>query len=140
MVAGAGRVAPVLDGVVLGDPAWADAVPATGFRQTQPDEGEPASERTEVRVVFTESTLYVGVICYDRDPGAITVSGSRRDSSLDDSDSIQIILDTFQDKQSGFVFGTSPAGQEYEALLTSKWVGVISEAANGHAGGWSVCA
>ena len=44
-----------------------------------------------MRVIFTESTLYVGVICYDRDPGSITVSGSRRDSSLDDSDSIQII-------------------------------------------------
>ena len=87
----ASETAPRLDGVVLGDPALADVVPATGFRQTQPDEGEPASERTEVRVIFTESTLYVGVICYDRDPGSITVSGSRRDSSLDDSDSIQII-------------------------------------------------
>ena len=90
-VAVASETAPRLDGVVLGDPAWADIVPATRFRQTQPDEGEPASERTEVRVIFTESTLYVGVVCYDRDPGSITVSGSRRDSSLDDGDSIQII-------------------------------------------------
>ena len=118
-VAVASATAPFLDGVVLGDPAWADAVPATGFRQTKPDEGEPASERTEVRVLFTESTLYVGVVCYDRDPGLITVSGSRRDSSLDDSDSIQIILDTFRDKQSGFVFGTSPAGQEYDGQVVN---------------------
>ena len=110
---------PLLDGVVLGDPAWAEAVPATRFRQIKPDEGEPASERTEVRVLFTESTLYVGVVCYDRDPGSITVSGSRRDSSLDDSDSIQIILDTFRDTQSGFVFGTSPAGQEYDGQVVN---------------------
>ena len=116
-VAVASESAPLLDGMVLGDPAWADVVPATGFRQTRPDEGEPASERTEVRVVFTESTLYVGIVCYDRDAGAITVSDSRRDSSLDDSDSIQIILDTFRDQQSGFVFGTSPAGQEYDGQV-----------------------
>ena len=60
----------MLDGEVLADPVWTNVVPATEFWQTQPDEGQPASERTEVRVVFTESTLYFGVICYDRDPGA----------------------------------------------------------------------
>ena len=111
--------APHLDGVVLGDPAWADVVPATGFSQTKPDARQPASERTAVWVVFTDSTLYIGVVCYDRDPGSITVSDSRRDSSLDDSDSIQIILDTFRDKQSGFVFGTSPAGQEYDGQVVN---------------------
>ena len=64
-------VAPVLDGAVLDDPAWALAPPATGFVQTQPDEGRPASERTEVRIVYTADTLYFGVICYDTDPSAI---------------------------------------------------------------------
>ena len=111
--------APRLDGVVLGDPVWDVAAPATGFRQTQPDEGAPASERTEVRVVFTESTLYIGVICYDRGAGSITIADSRRDASLDDGDSIQIILDTFLDRQSGFVFGTSPAGQEYDGQVVN---------------------
>ena len=111
--------APGLDGVVVGDPVWDAAAPATGFRQTQPDEGAPASERTEVRVVFTESTLYIGVICYDRDAGSITIADSRRDASLDDGDSIQIILDTFLDRQSGFVFGTSPAGQEYDGQVVN---------------------
>ena len=110
---------PRLDGVVRGDPVWARAAPATGFRQTQPDEGAPASERTEVRVVFTESTLYVGVVCYDRDPGSIAVADSRRDASLDDGDSVQFILDTFLDRQSGFVFGTSPAGQEYDGQVVN---------------------
>ena len=110
---------PRLDGVVLGDPIWNAAAPATGFRQTQPDEGAPASERTEVRVVFTASTLYIGVICHDRDAGSITIADSRRDASLDDGDSVQIILDTFLDRQSGFVFGTSPAGQEYDGQVVN---------------------
>jgi len=112
-------IAPRLDGVVRGDPAWDMAHPATGFRQTQPEEGAPASERTEVRAVFTASTLYLGVVCYDRDASSVTVADSRRDASLDDGDSIQVILDTFLDRQSGFVFGTSPAGQEYDGQVVN---------------------
>ena len=117
----------MLDGEVLADPVWTNVVPATEFWQTQPDEGQPASERTEVRVVFTESTLYFGVICYDRDPGSLTITDSRRDSSLSDSDSIQIILDTFRDEQTAFLFGTSPAGQEYD--------GQVANAGEGGTGG-----
>ena len=108
---------------MLGDPAWADVPFATGFRQTNPDEGQPATERTEVRVLFTADTLYVGVVCYDRDPDAIIVTDSRRDSSLSDSDSFQLIFDTFLDKQNGFVFGTSPAGQEYDGQVVNEGVG-----------------
>ena len=114
---------PVVDGDVLGDPAWADVPFATGFRQTNPDEGQPATERTEVRILFTADTLYVGVICYDRDPGAIIVTDSRRDSSLADSDSFQLIFDTFRDRQNGFVFGTSPAGQEYDGQVVNEGAG-----------------
>ena len=114
---------PVVDGDVLGDPAWVDVPFATGFRQTNPDEGEPATERTEVRVLFTADTLYVGVVCYDRDPQAIIVTDSRRDSSLSNSDSFQLIFDTFLDKQNGFVFGTSPAGQEYDGQVVNEGVG-----------------
>jgi len=122
-VATAVEGAPVMDGDVLGDPAWADAVPVTGFRQTTPDEGEPASERTEVRIVFTGDAVYFGVVCYDSDPSGIIVTNSRRDSSLSDSDSFQLILDTFSDRQNGFVFGTSPAGQEYDGQVIDEGTG-----------------
>ena len=116
-------VAPVLDGAVLDDPAWASAPPATGFVQTQPDEGRPASERTEVRIVYTADTVYFGVVCYDSDPSSIIVTDSRRDSSLADSDSFQLILDTFLDRQNGFIFGTSPSGQEYDGQLVNEGAG-----------------
>ncbi len=115
--------APILDGDVLDDPAWAAAVPATGFLQEQPDEGQPSSERTEVRVVFTADTLYVGVVCYDRDPDGIIVSTARRDASLDDSDSFRIIFDTYRDQLNGFVFGTNPAGIEYDGQVTNEGQG-----------------
>ena len=127
-VALAATAGPLLDGDVLGDPAWADVPAATGFMQTQPDEGEPATERTEVRVLFDDTTIYFGIVCYDRDPAGIVVSDSRRDSSLNDSDSIQIILDTFRDEQSAFLFGTSPAGQEYD--------GQVANAGQGGRGGF----
>jgi hypothetical protein len=124
-VLGAERVgeAPVLDGDVLNDMAWADAMPVSGFVQSTPNEGEPATERTEVRVIFTEDTVYFGVVCYDRDPASIIVSDSRRDSSMNDADSFQMVLDTFNDQQNGFVFGTTPAGQEYDGQVVNEGEG-----------------
>jgi hypothetical protein len=114
---------PTLDGDVLNDPAWAQAAPITGFTQEQPNEGEPVSERTEVRVIFSHDTLYVGAVMYDSDPSGIVVSDARRDSPLDDTDSFQMIFDTYRDRQNGFVFGTNPAGVEYDGQVTNEGQG-----------------
>jgi hypothetical protein len=114
---------PALDGEVLTDSAWQTAVVTSGFWQEQPDEGEPASERTEIRIVYSDDTLYVGVVCYDRDPSGIIVSDSRRDSPLDNTDSFQMIFDTYRDYQNGFVFGTNPAGIEYDGQVTNEGQG-----------------
>jgi hypothetical protein len=115
--------APVLDGDILGDPAWTSAGVAADFRQTTPDDGAPASERTEVRIVYTRTALYVGVICYDRSPAGIIVSDARRDASLDETDSFRLILDTYRDGQNGFVFGTNPAGLEYDGQVINQGEG-----------------
>ena len=114
---------PLLDGDVLGDPAYTDAEVASGFRQNTPDEGSRSSERTEVRIVYTGDTLYFGIVCYARDPRTIIVADSRRDSSLNETDSVQIILDTYLDQQNGFVFGTNPAGVEYDGQVTNEGQG-----------------
>ncbi len=116
-------VAPVLDGTIIGDPAYAQATPITEFWQTTPQEGQPSSERTEVHLVYTDRALYVGVICYDREPEEIIVSDTRRDAPLDETDSFQMILDTYLDGQNGFVFGTNPAGIEYDAQVTNEGQG-----------------
>ena len=115
--------APTLDGDVLGDPAWANAAPISGFTQEQPNEGQPVSERTEVRVLFTNDTLYIGAVMYDSDPSGIIVSDARRDAPLDDTDSFQMIVDTYRDRQNGFVFGTNPAGIEYDGQVTNEGQG-----------------
>ena len=114
---------PVLDGDVLGDPAYEGVVPASDFWQTQPRAGEPSTERTEVYIVNTASTLYFGVVCYDREPDKIISTSSRRDSSLVDTDSFQLVLDTYRDQLTGFVFGTNPAGIEYDGQVTREGQG-----------------
>ena len=142
-MAGAAVEAPTLDGDVLGDPAYRDAPVMHGFLQEQPLEGEPSSERTEVRMIFTKDTLYIGVVCYDRDPSGIVVSDARRDAPLDDTDSFQIIFDTYRDQQNGFVFGTNPAGIEYDGQVTNEGQGggglaPAADPAAGSGGGFNV--
>jgi hypothetical protein len=139
---------PNLDGDVLGDPAWAGVSAADAFWQTTPEEGRPASERTELRVGYTANGLYVAVVCHDREPAGIVVADSRRDASLDETDSVRLVLDTFLDRQNGFVFGTNPAGIEYDAQLVRQggdrgdelnlnWDGVWAVRTRSDGFGWS---
>jgi len=122
------EVAPVLDGEVLADPAWQSISPATGFWQVQPNEGQAATQKTEVFIGYADDALYIGVMAYDDDPKGIIVTDGRRDRSLNESDSFQVIIDGFLDQQNGFVFGTNPAGMEYDAQ-------VVKEASSGTFGG-----
>lgn len=110
---------PKIDRLV-NEEIWKSAPPATDFIQQDPSFGAPATERTEVRFLFTQDTLFIGVICFDSEPDRILVSQSRRDGDLKDDDSIQILIDTFHDKQNGFVFGTNPTGVEYDGQVSKE--------------------
>ena len=122
---------PVLDGRVLGESAWTGLVPVSGFWQVQPDDGEPATQKTEVYVGYSDDALYIGVIAYDEDPDAILVTDSRRDSDLADTDSFQVVLDGLRDGQNGFVFGTNPAGIEYDGQVTHEGTGGVLGSGSG---------
>jgi hypothetical protein len=128
--------APKIDGDVLNDPVWAGVTPTTGFIQKTPDSGQPVSERTEVYIAFTGDTLYFGVVCFDREPERIVVADSRRDSELVETDSFQIILDTYRDEQTGFVFGTNPVGIEYDGQVTREGEGGSAFSAGGFNKNW----
>jgi len=116
-------VLPTLDGAVLGDPAWSELTPAIDFWQIQPDDGSAASQKTEVFIGFSDDALYIGVIAYDDDPKGILVTDSRRDSDLDDTDSFQVVIDGMLDRQNGYVFGTNPAGIQYDGQVTREGSG-----------------
>ncbi|MBM3819330.1 MAG: carbohydrate binding family 9 domain-containing protein [Acidimicrobiia bacterium] len=126
---------PRVDGRV-DDEAWAAAGPYTAFVQQEPNEGEAATERTEIRFLIDQRNLYVAVVCFDSDPGNILVSQSRRDADLDDTDSIRVLLDTFNDGQNAFVFGTNPFGIEYDGQVRAE--GQTAQGGGGGGGGFNV--
>ena len=66
------------------------------------------------------TTIYFGFICYDSEPDKIIVSQARRDSTLTDTDAIIFVLDTFNDRQNAFVFGTNPLGIEYDGQVAGE--------------------
>jgi hypothetical protein len=113
---------PVIDGRVDED-IWMQAEVVTDFIQSEPHEGEPATEKTEARILYTDRAIYFGIICYDSEPSRIIVTDTRRDSDLSEMDSFLIILDTYYDRQNGFVFGTNPAGMEYDGQVTNEGEG-----------------
>ena len=116
------QTAPDIDGDVLDDPAWQGVVPASGFWQVQPNEGAAATQRTEVFIGFQGDALYIGLVAYDDNPDGIIVTDSRRDSGLDETDSFRVIIDGLLDKQNGYIFGTNPAGLEYDAQVVKEGV------------------
>ena len=109
--------APELDGRVTGDIGWQPIEPTSGFTQVQPSEGAPASQRTDVYVGYTDTALYIGFVAYDENPETIIVTDSRRDSALDQTDSFQVVIDGLLDRQNAYLFGTNPAGVEYDAQI-----------------------
>jgi hypothetical protein len=111
--------APVIDGL-LDERVWQQAAPTGDFTQTEPTEGQPATEKTEVRVLYDDKAVYIGVICYDSDPAHLVATDSRRDSSLGGQDAFQIIFDTYHDRQNGFIFGTTPVGLQYDAQVRNE--------------------
>ena len=110
--------APLHHDGIVNELLWQKLEVATNFTQQNPDEGKPASQKTEVRVGFDDINLYFGVICFDSEPHKIVVNENYRDSNLSQSDSIQILLDTFNDGQNGFIFGTNPSGVQFDSQVS----------------------
>ncbi len=114
---------PVIDGNVLNDPAWANITPITGFWQIQPVAGQPASQKSAVYVGYTKTALHIGFVGFDDSPQDIISTDSRRDSSLDDTDSFRVLIDGMLDRQNGYVFGTNPAGIEFDGQVSREGAG-----------------
>ena len=113
---------PVIDGS-LSDPAWEGLPVLTDFVQRIPRDGEPATLRTEVRIGHDESALYVGVRALDDQPSLIVPGEAIRDYDLAQSDAVLLIFDTYKDGVNGFVFGTNPAGIEYDGQVVDQGSG-----------------
>ena len=114
---------PNLDGV-LDEETWLTAAVIDDFVQQEPAEGAPATERTTVRLMYDAQSLYIGVEAYDSQPDEVIATEMRRDSRrLFDEDNFQIILDTFHDSRSGYMFVTSPLGAKLEQQVAEEGEG-----------------
>ncbi|MCK0190740.1 DUF5916 domain-containing protein [Arenibacter sp. F20364] len=114
---------PMIDGNILKDEVWQKIKPFGDLLQSQPNYGQMASERTEIRIAYTEHTFYLAVVCYDSDPDGLVVSDARRDALLDNTDAFLFIVDTYKDNQNGFIFGTNSLGVEYDAQVDNEGQG-----------------
>ena len=114
---------PVIDGEVLSDEVWSAVSVFGDLVQTQPNYGYPASEKTAIRIAYTDDTFYLSVVCYDKRPKELVVSDARRDANLDNTDAFIFILDTYKDGQNGFIFGTNSQGVEYDAQVDNEGQG-----------------
>jgi uncharacterized protein DUF5916/cellulose/xylan binding protein with CBM9 domain len=137
------RTPITLDGV-LDDEAWISAEPATDFVQAEPHEGQAATERTSVRLLFDRDALYVGVRCDDALASALIVNDIRKDFTPGEQDTFELLLDTFADRRNGFVFATNPAGAKSDTQIANEgrdvntsWDAVWSVATKVDANGWS---
>ena len=107
----------------LDEPAWSRAEAASDFRQREPQEGAPASERTEIRVLYDTKNLYLGIHAWDGEPRKINARELVRDADFTNDDKIAIVLDTYHDERSAYRFTVTPLGTQQDALITEDGLG-----------------
>ena len=136
--------APVIDGLIEKE-EWQDAALIDSFTQLDPHEGAPVSEPTEVRVGYDTHNLYFAIRGGDSDPSGVVAKVLTRDAELTYDDTIEVILDTFLDGRSAFLFATNPLGVQVDGLVRSEgeqinydWDGLWSCAARRDDGGFTV--
>ena len=127
----------------LDEASWRAAKPASSFTQHEPDAGAPATERTEVRIIYDASAIYVGARLFDS-TGRVSSRLGRRDNSLSGSDWFYITLDSYHDHLTAYRFGVNPSGgRRDEKVITGgddddeSWDPVWEASATQDAGGWT---
>ncbi len=127
----------------LDEPFWGTADSIDDFRQREPLAGSTATERTVVKVARDGTALYIAVRCYDADMRHVRASQLRRDADLSSDDNVRLLIDSFDDQRSAFVFGTNPNGAMWDAQfsgvddLNENWNGVWDVAVSRDSAGWT---
>jgi hypothetical protein len=147
---------PKMDGS-LADPVWRSADPFTGFRQVEPEPNVEPTEPTELRVLYDEANLYIGVMCFDREPSRIAANSMAHDSAAgsgggmygyhhggqsSSDDLVRVLIDPFQDKRTAYIFYLNPLGAQSEGLVyggetSLNWDGIWEGKSRVLDDGWS---
>ena len=140
---------PRLDGT-LNDPIWGTAPTVADFRQREPLETLPATEKTEVHILYDARHVYFGVHCYDHDPKAIIATQLRQDLSQDLDDNFAIVIDPTLGHRNGYIFQINPLGTQRDgevieeqappqtdSIVDPSWDGLWISAAKITSDGWT---
>ena len=127
----------------LDEPVWTRALPAKDFIQIDPQNGEPATEPTEVRIAFSEDAFYMGVTAYDSEPDKWLGFQRRRDEFLPSDDRFMWRIDTFLDERSGYFFEMNPSGLMADAVfgvngMNRAWDGIWNARVRHSEIGWTI--
>lgn len=129
----------------LNEEDWERAQVIDDFTQQFPDEGQPTTERTEVRMLYDMEKLYIGFECSDSQPEKIVANEMRRDGRLWQNDNVYIMLDTYGDKRQCFFFRTNALGALSDTAVTDggenlngSWDCIWEAAGQQHNKGWTV--
>lgn len=107
---------PVIDGI-LDDDAWKEGVWTGDFIQFEPYNDRTPSQKTEFKILFDDNNLYVAIKAYDTSPDSIVNRLTRRDQS--DGDLVGILIDSYHDLRTAFLFGVSSAGVKYDQFWSN---------------------
>jgi hypothetical protein len=147
---------PKIDGA-LDDPIWQSAVPITEFHMFEPTAGAAPTEKTELRILYDDANLYLGVMCFDSEPGKIAANTLAHDAAggtqmtmgysygalpTVSDDLIRVLIDPFQDKRTAYVFYVNPLGARSEGLVYAgspslNWDGIWDARSRILKNGWS---
>ncbi len=150
--------APNIDGD-MSDPIWQSASPFVEFRMVEPQPNQQPTEKTELRILYDNTHLYIGVICFDSEPSRISANSMAHDSAggsggggrgwgyghrprVSSDDLIRILIDPFQDKRSAYIFYVNPLGARSEGLVyggnpSLDWDGIWTAKSRRLDSGWS---
>nr|WP_214460449.1 carbohydrate binding family 9 domain-containing protein [Flavihumibacter fluvii] len=117
------------------DEAWARAEVARDFFMVLPMDTSLANVKTEVRITYDDRAIYVLATCYKVKPGPYVVESLRRDFNFGKNDNFLFFFDPFDDRTSGFSFGTNAAGAQWDGFIyeggkmdlswENKWVSAV---------------
>jgi len=110
---------PRMDGT-LGDLQWQQAHPITNFSQREPYEGQPPTEQTEVRILYTKEAVFFGILCHDSEPGKIVATQLRRDVSQELDDYFEIVIDASHNRRNAYLFQINPLGTQRDGLINDE--------------------
>lgn len=124
----------VIDGI-LNEADWLSAAVASDFYMVLPMDTSAARVRTDVRMTYDDTNLFLSAECFHALPGPYIVESLRRDFIFGKNDNFLLFMDTFDDQTNGFSFGANAAGAQWDGIMyeggkvdlswDNKWISIV---------------